>query len=497
MTLIPIINEMILQYDYGDILRLPMNRKVKIAIIGAGTAGLSAYKEASKYTKDIVVIDKGPLGTTCARVGCMPSKLLIHVANEFYKRNTFHSIGILGASELRAELPKVLQYVRQMRDKFTSSVVQFTKRLGTQFIQEQAEFVTPTILKVGNSEVIAEKVIIATGSKSVIPQGWPVEHSDVLLAESIFEQHDIAQDLGVIGGGIIGLELGQALSRLGLNVSLYHSGEMIGGLSDPKVNETAVKTMKKEFALSLNEKVTVSKSSSGFKIHSKLNSQPVSEVLAAVGRRPNLEHLGLDKLELELDEHSIPKYDSETMKIKHVPIYIAGDVNKRRPLLHEAADEGRIAGFNAAQEHQSNQCFKRRTPIRILFSQPNIAVVGKSFAELDEHQYVVGEAVFNDQGRAKIEHSNAGILRVYGTKGTGKLLGAECIAPDGEHMAHLLAWGVQQKMTASEMLQLPFYHPVVEEGMRTALRNMAKKVDKTLSSFELAICNSEAIGPLS
>lgn len=472
-----------------------MDKKVNIAIIGAGTAGLSAYKEASKYTKDIVLIDKGPLGSTCARVGCMPSKQLIYIANRFYERHGLNATGIHGADKLQIDIPKALSYVRAMRDKFTAGVVKFTELLGDQFISGEARFVDPNTLKVGEQRIIADKIIIATGSSSYIPDDWQIYYSDVLTSETIFEQDHFAEKIGVIGGGIIGLELGQALSRLGIQVSLYHADDVIGGLTDPKVNEAALKILKKEFSIALNERVRISKAAEGgICINTSTGSEVVPSALIAIGRQPNLKNLDLENLGVELNEFNIPPHDKTTMQINRLPVYIAGDANKMRPLLHEAADEGRIAGFNAVNSHK--QCFMRRVQIRILFSQPNIAVVGKSFSELNLKESVIGEALFDDQGRAKIENCNQGMLRIYGSKRTGKILGAECIAPGGEHMAHLLAWAIQQELTVFEILQMPFYHPVLEEGMRNALRGLAQKVEIKSKPFELAMCDSEAIHSL-
>lgn len=472
-----------------------MNKKVKVAIIGAGTAGLSAFKEARKFTDEIVMIDPGPLGTTCARVGCMPSKLLIHVANQFHERHHFESIGIEGAESLRINRVAAMERVRALRDRFTSGVSDFVEALpAEQFLHARAEFLEPTVLKVGDVIIQAEKVIIASGSSNVEPSDWEIDPTRMLSSETVFEQKDFPDNMAVIGGGIIGLELGQALARLGVNVTLYHSGDMIGGISDPAVNDSAVAAISKEFDLKLNERVCVRQVGDQIIVTTSEGEQTHDAMLIAMGRKPNLSALGFDKLGIALDEQGLPDYNNMTMQLADLPIYIAGDANKERPLLHEAADEGRIAGYNAA--NASQQCFVRRTPIKIIFSQPNIISAGQTFAELAGQDIVIGEVSYADQGRARIENHHQGLLHIYGDKKTGRVLGAEGVAPDGEHLAHLLAWAVQKKLSVHDMLQLPFYHPVVEEGMRTALRDLAQKVRTSSADFELAICDSEAVAPL-
>ena len=166
-----------------------------------------------------------------------------------------------------------------------------------------------------------------------------------------------------------------------------------------------------------------------------------------------------------------------------LPIYIAGDVNGEKTILHEASDEGRIAGFNSVREE--NAAFERRAWLGVTFCEPNICTVGTPFRELDKTSIAIGEVSFEGQGRSIVMLKEKGHLRVYGDKKTGKLLGAEMMAPSGEHLAHLLSWAIQMELTVHEVLSLPFYHPVVEEGLRTALRNLREAMNPKFVGMEL------------
>ena len=150
------------------------------------------------------------------------------------------------------------------------------------------------------------------------------------------------------------------------------------------------------------------------------------------------------------------------MQIGETPIFIAGDVNGILPLLHEAADDGRIAGRNAARYPDVSRA-DRRAPLSIVFSDPQLAAVGLRFNELPADA-AIGEVDFCNQGRSRIILKNRGKLRVYAARDTGVFLGAEMAGPAMEHIAHLLAWCVQQELTIDQMLAMPFYHPVIEEG---------------------------------
>jgi dihydrolipoamide dehydrogenase len=193
-----------------------------------------------------------------------------------------------------------------------------------------------------------------------------------------------------------------------------------------------------------------------------------------MGRRPQLEGLGLETLGLELDEHGQPPVNRETLQVGELPLFLAGDANGDRPLLHEAVDEGHIAGVNAMAETMT--CFERRTPLSIVFSAPNAAVVGRPMKALLGQDFVVGRVDFAHQGRARAAQRNAGLLHVYVDPANARLLGAEMCAPAGEHLAHLLALALQQQLTVHELLRLPFYHPVLEEGLRSALRDAVRQL---------------------
>jgi dihydrolipoamide dehydrogenase len=144
-------------------------------------------------------------------------------------------------------------------------------------------------------------------------------------------------------------------------------------------------------------------------------------------------------------------------------------------MLHEAADEGHIAGRMAAPD-ASGDGLCRRTPLSIVFSSPQVARVGPPLSQLVGIDVASGTADFADQSRARMAQTAAGLLRVHAERDSGRLLAAEMCVPSAEHLAHLLALAVERGMTVADMLAMPFYHPVLEEGLRSALRDLAKDV---------------------
>ena len=173
----------------------------------------------------------------------------------------------------------------------------------------------------------------------------------------------------------------------------------------------------------------------------------------------------------------MPKSDPNTGQIDGSHIFIAGDASANMPLLHEAADEGVIAGANAGR-YPHVQSRLRRAPLGIVFTDPQMAIVGGGHAALTARgdRFETGEASFENQGRSRVMAENRGLVRVYGEPGSGRFLGAEMVGPAAEHIGHLLAWALQQGQTVQQMVDSPFYHPTVEEGLRTALRRLARKL---------------------
>ncbi|NLV25347.1 MAG: dihydrolipoyl dehydrogenase [Deltaproteobacteria bacterium] len=472
-----------------------MKKTVDVVIIGAGSAGLAALRQVKKTTDRFVLINCGSLGTTCARVGCMPSKAFIHVANEFHQSRSLAAMGITGGERLACAIPEVMAHVRRLRDYFAGGMMEATRRLaGDNLVEGRAVILGVDRVGVGPVEYRTSKIIIAAGSRPLIPHAWREFSDAILTSENIFEQKDLPQRIAVIGLGTIGLELGQALNRLGIEVQGFTRSERIGGLTAPAVNQAAIQLIGAEFPLHTQEEIEIEKCRQGLRVRYGNESLVVDKILAAVGAEPNLAQLGLENLGVSLGENGLPPFDPNSMQVADLPVFIAGDVSGDLPLLHEALDEGFIAGVNSGLDVPQGFC--RRTPLKIVFSDPQIAIVGKSYERLQGEDFHVGEENFQGQSRARIEGVNRGVLQVFAAAESGRLLGAEMAVPNGEHLAHILALAIQQRLTVPEMLAMPFYHPAVEEGLRSALRAVMEKLSRVKISAELSLCGSCPEKPL-
>ena len=456
-----------------------MTREVDVAILGAGSAGLYALTQIKKLTSNFVLIDGGELGTTCARVGCMPSKALIQVAEDFHRKSIFPREGIDGGEQLSIDYAEAMEHVQDLRDNFVDRTLNHSidQLEEGKLIEANAHFVDAHTLETDDGDTIhARRFIIATGSSPVVPEAWQAFSDCILTTDELFELEELPASMAVIGLGVIGLELGQALKRMGLEVTGFDMQERIGGIVDDAINAAAIETLGKEIPLVLGQEVKLSEATDGkIQVSAGDTTVVVDKVLASLGRRPNTDSLNLAAAGIQVDARGIPVYDPHTMQIGDSHMFIAGDVTGELAILHEAGVEGRIAGYNAMQDQV--RAFKRKTPLSIIFSDPNIVSVGASLAELDPDSIVIGEMPLPPVGRALIMGKNKGLIRVYGEKSTGRILGACMASIKGENLGHLLCWCIEMGLTVDQILRMPFYHPVLEEALQAALYNLRSQLD--------------------
>jgi dihydrolipoamide dehydrogenase len=455
-----------------------------VAVVGAGTAGMTAYRSALAHTPRVLLIESGVYGTTCARVGCMPSKLLIAAADAAHGIAGAGRFGVHGGP-VRIDGPAVMARVRAERDRFVGFVVDAVEQWPQAHrLQGHARFVDDHTLQVGAQRLRADRIVLATGSAPVVPTAWRQALGErVIVNDDVFNWQDLPRSVAVVGTGVIGLELAQALHRLGVRVRLYGRGDRVGPLTDPALQVVAQRVFAHELPLTLHaahlaprreaDEVVMRVTGPTGEVH----EERFDWLLAAVGRHPHVDALGLEHTTLPRDAAGIPLHDPRTGQVASTHVFIAGDAAEDRPLLHEAADDGRIAGDNAGR-FPDVRMRPRRAPLAVVFTDPQMAIAGASHAELTRagKAFATGRVSFEDQGRSRVMGRNQGALHVYAEAGSGRFLGAEMLGPAAEHIGHLLAWSVQRGDTVQQMLDSPFYHPVVEEGLRTALRQLQREL---------------------
>ena len=457
-----------------------MQTDVDVAVLGAGTAGMAAYRAAVAHTDRVLLIEAERYGTTCARVGCMPSKLLIAAAEAAHASEQAWRFGVGRRGRVEVDGRAVMARVRAERDRFVGFVVRAAEGFPDRHrLIGRARFVDDHTLEVDGRRLTARTVVIATGSRPKIFPAFEALGDRMIVNDDVFDWDTLPRSVAVFGPGVVGLEIGQALHRLGVRVRVFGVGGFVGPLTDPEVKEEARACFASEFPLDPDvQGLEVARVGDEVEVRFREGEHARAErfdyALVATGRVANVDGLGLENTSLALDRRGVPLYDPTTLRCGESHVFIAGDANADVPLLHEASDEGKIAGDNAGRWPEVRPG-PRRSPLSVVFSDPQIAMVGAARRALPD-DVVVGRVSFEDQGRSRVMLQNHGRLNLYADRATGRFLGAEMVGPRAEHLGHLLAWAHQQRLTVADMLAMPFYHPVVEEGLRTALRDAAAQL---------------------
>lgn len=443
-------------------------RQCDVIVIGAGTAGLHAYKTAIARGTDTVIVERGPGGSTCTRVGCMPSKLLIAAARTARTCADAERFGI-GTGSLSIDAAAVWARVRRERDRFDDAIRDEYHAIPNDHrLHGLARFTGRESIQVGDDRIVARQgIIIATGARPIVPDTLESVRDMVHTHETIFELDQLPQAMAVLGAGPVGLELAQAFARLGVAVTLFDPGETVAGLADPETNAAAIAALGQEVTLHLGVEAKAEPTDDGrARLSWQGGSATVDLILAATGRPPELKELDLAATGLDLDDHGTPVFDPQSRRCGDSAIFIAGDANSWRPVLHEAARGGRIAATVAT----GGEAPRPLPAFAITFTEPNLTEVGMAFDALPD-DVRIGCAKVADNGRATVDGVAQGLVRLYADR-DGTLLGASIAAPEGEHLGHLVALAIDQGMDAARFADQPWYHPTVEELLQMAARDI-------------------------
>lgn len=458
---------------------------VDVAVIGAGTAGMHAFSAARRAGAHVVLIDHGPLGTLCARTGCMPSKAVLHAAQRWSTLQSLLPEGSTQALPAGHTTPQQLWHnALAIRDELVAGNVRQVHQLAqADLLQASARFVaTDTVVLNDGRHVQARAFVLATGSEAVKPPALVSELGDALITtDELFYLPELPRSVAVMGLGAIGLEMGLALSRLGVAVAAAGRAPVLAKLSDPEVAQAAARYFGAQLPMALGiSQITVRKDGAGVLMQAGAVQHRAQYLLAALGRKPRWQGMQAELAGVQLDAQGRPQMVSGTLRCAGSQVWLAGDVSGDRALMHEAGHEGTLAAQQALKalgdaRWQDITERHRTTPMAIVFSDPDLAEVGLRFEQLPPDA-VIGTVLGSGSGRSKLMQAPHHVLRVYAARGTGRLLGASLLCAGGEHLAHQLAWAIQRGETVDSMLQLPYYHPTVEEMIDTALRQLRRSL---------------------
>jgi len=457
------------------------DKKFDLVVIGAGPGGYVAAIVASQKGMKVACIEKRKtLGGTCLNVGCIPSKALLHASEQYensVKSNGNDEWGIK-YKEVSLDLPKLLKKKLGIVDELTKGIdFLFKKNKVTKYIGT-AKILSPNEIEIINNEktevINADKIIIATGSESTNLPNINVDEKKIVTSTGALELDKVPQKMIVIGAGIIGLEMGTVWRRLGAEVEVVeYLPRILPGIDDEIANNF-MKILQKQgvkFKLShsveeakiVNDKVLLSVKD----INNNTNSELDADVaLVSVGRKPNTNGLGLEKLNLKIDKHGFIE-TNENFQTSISNIYAIGDVIKGPMLAHKAEEDGVAAVeiINGEAGHVDYNLVPG-----IIYTSPEVAVIGKTEEELKAEGIAYNKGTFPlmANSRAKAIRHTDGMVKILSDKSTDKILGAHMIGHEAGTVIHELSIAMGFGASSEDVARICHGHPTVNEAVKEA-----------------------------
>ncbi|HEX8217071.1 MAG TPA: dihydrolipoyl dehydrogenase [Allosphingosinicella sp.] len=447
-----------------------------VIVIGAGPGGyVAAIRAAQLGLKTACVESRGTLGGTCLNVGCIPSKALLHASELFEEANhgTLAKWGVkLGSVEL--DLDTMHAGRREAVSGLTKGIEFLFKKNKVTWLKGQGRFTSPTALDVAGTSYTAKSFVIATGSSVTPLRGVEIDQERIVDSTGALELAKVPGHLVVIGGGVIGLELGSVWRRLGAKVTVVEYLDQILPGMDGEVRKEAARIFKKQgFALRTSTKVTAAeKTDDGVRLSMEPAQGGAAEtidadvVLVSIGRRPNTEGLGLDVAGVQLNKSGQIEVDHDFRT--GVPgIYAIGDVTPGPMLAHKAEDEGvAVAEILAGQVGIVNH----DVIPGVVYTYPEIAAVGKTEEELKEAgiEYRTGKFPMMANSRAKTNRDTDGFVKVIADARTDRVLGVHIIASVAGTMIAQAAQAMEFGATSEDIAYTCHAHPTHSEAIKEA-----------------------------
>lgn len=442
-----------------------------VLVIGGGPGGYVAAIRAAQLGAKVTLAERAEIGGTCLNRGCMPTKALLHSSEVYELATNSVDIGIIGR-DVAVDWPRVQATRQSVSDKLTGGVRALMRANKVTVVEGEAKFTGPKTVEVGGKTLNPDKIIIAVGSKPVMPPIPGLKECPACIDSTACLKLDhIPESLVVIGGGVIGVELGSVYRRFGSKVSVLELQDRILPQMDGELAELAAAQLVAEgMDLRTGAKVTrVDTTTNGAAVHAEIGGKDTvfeaEKVLVCVGRSPNLEGLGLDKAGIAVEGGFI-KVDKR-LETSVPGVFAVGDCSGRLMLAHaamamgEAAAENAMGGEAGFNEDMSPAC---------AYVGPEIAGVGYTEERAKELgiEYIVGRFPTSANGRSLVSGCTGGLIKVLAGPKFGEILGVHILAPSATELIEEAALAIRLEATLDELTDTIHCHPTVAEALREA-----------------------------
>ena len=462
-----------------------MSDKFQAVVIGGGPAGyVCAIRLAQLGLKTACIESRGSLGGTCLNVGCIPSKSLLNLSEEFHNAQSLSNKGI-EIGEVKLNLPKMMKNKDKAVTILTKGVEFLLKKNKVTYFKGIGSFKSKNDILIKDHEnkekvIQTENTVIATGSVSVSLPGVEIDEKIIVSSTGALKLEKVPKKLVVVGGGYIGLEMGSVWSRLGSEVHVIEYLDHITPGMDKEISNEFMKILKKQgINFHMQHKVEKIKKNNNNAVVSTISNKGTKKdfecdvVLISVGRKPNTEGLNLQKIGVELDEKKRVKTD-KNFKTNQDNIYAIGDVISGPMLAHKAEDEGIAVAENIAG--QSGHVNYDTIP-GVIYTSPEVASIGKTEEQLKELnvKYKIGKFSFMANSRAKAIDDTDGFVKILADEKTDKVLGAHLIGPHAGELIGEIGIAMEFGGSSEDIARTCHAHPTFSEAVKEAALSVDKR----------------------
>ena len=462
-----------------------MAEKFDAVVIGGGPGGyVCAIRLAQLGKKTACIESRGSLGGTCLNVGCIPSKSLLNLSENFHKAKNFDKIGIeLGS--LKLNLPKMMKNKEKAVTVLTKGIEFLFKKNKVSYFKGIGSIIGNNQVSVKSDDNKEEKIetkniIVATGSDPVSLPGIKFDEEKIVSSTGALSLKEVPKKLVVVGGGYIGLEMGSVWSRLGSEVQVVEFLDHITPGMDKEISNEFQKLLKKQgINFNLKTKVeSISKNNNGVTVNTKdesgnKNKFDCDVVLVSVGRKPNTNNLNLDKIGVEKDKKGRIKVNNN-FQTNIENIFAIGDVIEGPMLAHKAEEEGiAVAEIIAGQSGHVNY----DTIPGVIYTSPEVASIGKTEEQLKEKKvdYKVGKFPFMANSRAKAIDEPEGFVKILADSKTDRVLGVHMIGPHAGELIAEMSVAMEFGASSEDIARTCHAHPTFSEAVKEAALSVDKR----------------------
>ncbi|MFW9992250.1 MAG: dihydrolipoyl dehydrogenase [Candidatus Odinarchaeota archaeon] len=456
-----------------------MTRKIDVLVIGAGPGGYPAAIRSAQLGKKVIIVDKGYIGGECLNWGCIPSKALISAANLYYKMKEEASEMGITAEKVAVDVNKLQDWKKKVQSRLIGGIEQLLKGNGVEeIVIGTARFVNREQVEIaredGSKEIIEpESIIIATGASLVPPSGFDIDEKVILSPKGALELDHIPENLVIVGGGIVGMEMATLFAKFGSNVKVIETApEILQGIDPSMVRfvkkrlkqigvdihaESTVKNFKKLKNGILEIEVSTTKGEEKF---------TASKILITVEKKAAVQELGLEKNGIKQDEQGFITVNN-LQQTNIANIFAIGDCTGQPFMAHKATKQGIVAAEVIAGKPSAADF---RAMPGVVFTDPQVAFAGMNEQEAKKagHEITTGRFSFGASGRALTVMEELGFVKVIADKKSGILLGIEIVGPDASDLISEAALALEMAATAEDLGFTVHAHPTLPESIMEA-----------------------------